>query len=176
MDVAAKGSTMEVIRSRGEAGHSRRGSDNAAAMAPGNRRVRNRKAQLSVTGVLVAAGAWLAVSPLVAGYARLHLLSSQNALAGLAIVVLAVLTHSGRPRGAPLTLLLAGLAGLAAWLLVAPWLLGYGTVLLRNSEPGQATWNGMFVAAVVLAAVTVRAFLARRSPGAAATTANGKRM
>ncbi len=148
----------DSIRPRGAGG---------TGMAP-----RGPKAQLAVTGMLVTAGAWLAASPLVAGYTRLQLVSWHNALAGLAIVVLTVLGHSGRPRRAPLAL---PLAVLAVWLLIAPWLLGYGDVLLRESEPGQATWNGMFSAAVVLAASALRTFLARGVPGEASPTTNAER-
>jgi hypothetical protein len=117
-----------------------------------------RAAHLAITGVLVLAGLWLAASPLVVGYTRLQLASWHNALAGLALVGLALRLRSAAARR------VAPLVGLAAWLLVAPWLLGYGSMLIRNSEPGQATWNGAFMAAVVLAAAGVHTFLVRRRP------------
>jgi hypothetical protein len=97
------------------------------------------KLELTATGALLLAGAWLAVSPLLVGYTRLEVASWHNALAGLAVIVLAVLLHT---RPARRTLPAAGLVGLGVWLLLAPWLLGYGSLLVRDSEPGQATWNG----------------------------------
>jgi hypothetical protein len=118
------------------------------------------KLELTATGALLLAGAWLAASPLLVGYTRLQIASWHNALAGLAVIALAVLQHT-RPARRLLTG--AGLAGLGSWLLVAPMLLGYGSWLVRNSEPGQATWNGAFAAAVVLAATAVHASAARRS-------------
>jgi SPW repeat len=118
------------------------------------------KLELTATGALLVTGAWLAASPLLVGYTRLQVASWLNALAGLAVVVLAVLQHT-RPARRPLTG--AVLVGLGIWLLVAPVLLGYGSWLVRDSEPGQATWNGAFAAAVVLAATAVHASAARRS-------------
>lgn len=118
------------------------------------------KLELTATGALLLAGAWLAVSPLLVGYTRLEVASWHNALAGLAVIVLAVLLHT---RPARRTLPAAALVGLGVWLLLAPWLLGYGSLLVRDSEPGQATWNGAFAAAVVLAATAVHATAVRRS-------------
>lgn len=118
------------------------------------------KLELTATGALLLAGAWLAASPFLAGYTRLQVASWHNALAGLAVIVLAVLQHA-RPARRPLTG--AVLAGIGIWLLVAPVLLGYGSWLVRDSEPGQATWNGAFAAAVVLAATAVHAFATGRS-------------
>jgi hypothetical protein len=118
------------------------------------------KLELTATGALLLAGAWLAASPFLAGYTRLQVASWHNALAGLAVIVLGVLQHA-RPARRPLTG--AVLAGIGIWLLVAPVLLGYGSWLVRDSEPGQATWNGAFAAAVVLAATAVHAFATGRS-------------
>ena len=107
---------------------------------------------------MLLAGAWLAASPLLVGYTRLQVASWHNALAGLAVIVLGVLQHT-RPARRPLAGVV--LVALAIWLLVAPWLLGYGSMLLRDSEPGQATWNGAFAAGVVLAATAVHASAVR---------------
>ena len=118
------------------------------------------KLELTATGALLLAGAWLAASPLLVGYTGLQVASWHNALAGLAVIALAVPQHI-RPAHRPLTG--AVLVGIGIWLLVVPVLLGYGSWLVRDSEAGQATWNGAFAAAVVLAATAVHATAVRRS-------------
>ena len=52
------------------------------------------KLELTATGALLLAGTWPVALPLLAGYTRLQVRSWYNALAGLTVIVLAVLVHT----------------------------------------------------------------------------------
>ena len=104
------------------------------------------------------AGMWLVLAPLALDYPAVGTAfdgSWNDVVIGSTIAVVALVRIAMPVRSAALGLVNVGLG---AWLLVAPTVLSYTTVLGASS----ATWNDIIVGIIVIALASSSALIARR--------------
>lgn len=115
--------------------------------APARQNGRNaqsaRHGALLAAGLTLLAGMWLVVAPYVLSYADLGGLDGywNDAVIGGVLAVLGLLRLASSARAVPLSV---ATAALGAWLIVAPFGLGYST------EAPRASWNEAITGGAVL--------------------------
>jgi hypothetical protein len=100
-----------------------------------------------VSGVDVAAGAWLALAPVILAYSAIRDAVWNDMIVGLVVLTLAFVRIGSPLRSEGLRWINFALR---VWLLFAPSLLSYGDTPGLASEAGTAIWNDVIVGAVVL--------------------------
>ncbi len=99
----------------------------------------NKKQIQTTSGINVAAGIWMILSPFVLGFAAMHAVFANNILMGIAIGILAVVRVS-LPEQKTAWLSIVNLI-LGLWLIISPFALG--------GAGAVALWNNLILGVII---------------------------
>jgi hypothetical protein len=106
----------------------------------------------SASGLNVLAGIWLIVAPFLLGYADTQAALWNDIIIGIVVLIIAS-ARASMPEKMPAASWLNAVLG--AWLIIAPFALGY-------SEVGAGTWNDILLGIIVLVLASWSALAGQR--------------